>query len=360
MMHYKTMKHWLSACLIAWLPTLSQAYTEPPVVKMQVSPATPLVEAGKQQTAFVKISLTGFEQTLNTERPPVNVAVVLDRSGSMAGEKLNQAKQAAILATQRLGKNDIISVVAYGSDVEVVLPATRMTDRETIEGKIQAITSDGNTALFAGVSKGADEVRKFMKKDSVNRVILLSDGLANVGPQSPTELGALGASLGKEGISVTTIGLGLGYNEDLMTRLAGYSDGNHAVDTKYFNLASQQRDQLRGVAEIAFSASQEEIRANIDKNAYVDVVGQIANEYAKDAVSRRDRGDIEGAKRVLQENARFVEEKNRVLPAPSAALTEQAEEFVSDAEIIEDKKKWGSQRKELRAKQYKRERQQTY
>ena len=62
----------------------------------------------------------------------------------------------------------------------------------------------------------------------MNRVILLSDGQANVGPKSATELGELGMSLGKEGISVTTIGLGAGYNEDLMANLAGYSDGNHA------------------------------------------------------------------------------------------------------------------------------------
>ena len=62
----------------------------------------------------------------------------------------------------------------------------------------------------------------------MNRIILLSDGLANIGPSTPSELGRLGASLGKESISVTTIGLGLGYNEDLMTQLAGMSDGHHA------------------------------------------------------------------------------------------------------------------------------------
>mgnify|MGYP003380095548 CR=1 FL=1 len=74
----------------------------------------------------------------------------------------------------------------------------------------------GSTPLFAGVSQGAPELRKFLDKNRVNRVILLSDGQANVGPSSPNELGRLGLSLGKEGIAVTTIGLGLGYNEDLM------------------------------------------------------------------------------------------------------------------------------------------------
>jgi len=78
------------------------------------------------------------------------------------------------------------------------------------------------------VVKGSTEIRKFLDRNRVNRVILISDGITNVGPSSPEALGNLGASLGKEGISVTTIGLGVGYNEDLMTKLAMYSDGNHA------------------------------------------------------------------------------------------------------------------------------------
>ena len=90
--------------------------------------------------------------------------------------------------------------------------------------------------MFSGVSKGASEVRKFLDSNRVSRVILLSDGLANLGPSTPSELGQLGHSLSKEGISVTTIGLGLGYNEDLMTQLAGMSDGNHAFVQNYSDL----------------------------------------------------------------------------------------------------------------------------
>jgi Ca-activated chloride channel family protein len=77
------------------------------------------------------------------------------------------------------------------------------------------------------VSKAAAEVRKFLRSDRVNRIILLSDGLANVGPATPAELAEMGSSLKKEGVSVSTIGLGLGYNDELMSRLADHSDGNH-------------------------------------------------------------------------------------------------------------------------------------
>jgi Ca-activated chloride channel family protein len=146
----------------------------------------------------------------------------------MTGEKLEEAKEAALLAVDLLNGDDILSIISYDSHVKVLVPATRVADKSDIRRAIRAMKAGGQTALFAGVSKGAREIRKFIDKERVNRIILLSDGQANVGPSTTTELGELGMSLGKEGISVTTIGLGAGYNEDLMANLAGYSDGNHA------------------------------------------------------------------------------------------------------------------------------------
>ena len=105
--------------------------------------------------------------------------------------------------------------VLYSSSATVLVPATKATDREQIIRKIKTIGANGSTALFAGVSKGAAEVRKFLDEESVNRVILLSDGRANVGPKSPGELERLGASLVKEGISVSTLGIGLGLQRGL-------------------------------------------------------------------------------------------------------------------------------------------------
>ncbi len=88
------------------------------------------------------------------------------------------------------------------------------------------IEAGGNTALFGGVSQGAAQIRKYIEGDYIHRVVLLSDGLANVGPRQPDDLGRLGAGLFKENISVTTIGVGTDYNEDLMAQLAQRSDGN--------------------------------------------------------------------------------------------------------------------------------------
>ncbi|QDV81852.1 vWA domain-containing protein [Stieleria magnilauensis] len=196
-------------------------------LSLDVGVSNPTMLAGEKQINHIRISLTGFDVPQNKKRPPVNTAIVIDQSGSMGGQKIVQAREAAIAAVRRLRDDDIVSIVLYSDSATVLVPATKATDRESIIQKIRSVNAGGSTALFAGVSKGAAEVRKFLDSDSVNRVILLSDGQANVGPKSPRELERLGASLVKEGISVSTLGLGLGYNEDLMSRLASAGSGNH-------------------------------------------------------------------------------------------------------------------------------------
>lgn len=196
-------------------------------VQMEVSMPNPVLLANQKQTTYLKVGMTGFPMANERSRPPVNVAIVLDRSGSMSGEKLERAKDAAKEAIDRLSGQDIFSLVVYDSVVDVLVPATKVGDKHSLHQRVDQIRSGQSTALFAGVSKGAAELRKFLELERVNRVILLSDGIANKGPSRPAELGDLGASLIKEGISVSTIGLGLDYNEDLMAKLADRSDGNH-------------------------------------------------------------------------------------------------------------------------------------
>ncbi|MBL7114895.1 MAG: VWA domain-containing protein [Kiritimatiellae bacterium] len=229
------MKRWSAIAVGALVTVLT---VEASQVNLDLSLTNPVLLADKKQTTYIKVGLTGFEMSDEHSRAPANVAIVLDRSGSMQGDKIAKAREAALMVVDRLKSSDIVSIIAYDDKVNVLVPATKVSDKEQIRAGIRRIEAGGSTALFAGVSKGAAEVRKFLERRRFNRVILLSDGLANVGPDSPGELGALGASLVKESISVTTIGLGLGYNEDLMALLAERSDGN-----SYF--AESSRDLAR-------------------------------------------------------------------------------------------------------------------
>ncbi len=199
--------------------------------------AQPLMLVNSAEPNYLKVSLTGFPQELK-KRSPINLALVIDRSSSMSAEnRIENAREAAITAVSLLNENDTLSVITYDSAVEIIVPATKVKDKKAIIDKIRKNTNpQGMTALFAGVSKGLDQVSKYLDKELVNRIILLSDGQANVGPSSISEVAELAKRAAKKGVAISTIGLGNAYNEDLMTAIASYSDGNHAYVQKSADL----------------------------------------------------------------------------------------------------------------------------
>lgn len=204
-------------------------------VQVRTSVDRPLLpEDGKESSVVVKIELEGCEAP-HRDRAPLNLAIVLDRSGSMSGAKLEQAKQAALLLVDQLDPRDVLSLVAYESEIQVIVPATRLGDRRTeIRNHIQRIETGGSTALYGGVEEGGRQLREFFNRENINRVILISDGIANVGPSDNRSIADLGKRIARDGLSVTTIGLGSDYNETLMTALAEASDANyyHVADVE--------------------------------------------------------------------------------------------------------------------------------
>lgn len=197
-------------------------------VKVDALASSSVLKSGESQRVFVRVGLESVLTKAQRVRASLNIAIVIDRSGSMAGAKIEEAKRAAAMAVGRLSARDIVSVVSYDDRVEVEVPATRASDKQWMLDRIRRLTPRGSTAIHAGLLAGAAEVRKFKSRETVNRIVLLSDGLANVGPRTPREFVSLGQELGSEGIVVSTVGLGLGYNEDLMAGLARAADGNHS------------------------------------------------------------------------------------------------------------------------------------
>lgn len=209
-----------------------------------------LIEQGGEQEVVIQVGLEGVIHK-RIRRSPLNLAVVLDRSGSMRGEKLEQAKQAAMMLVEQLDENDIFSLVVYDSDVDVLVPAARIgSKRESLRRVIERIRPGGSTALYAGVKTGGDQLVEFLSRQRINRVLLLSDGLANVGPKSNREIASLGQRLAGQDISVTTIGLGDSYNEDLMTSLAEASDANYYYVDDVEMLADVFRQELGELQKI--------------------------------------------------------------------------------------------------------------
>jgi Ca-activated chloride channel family protein len=163
------------------------------------------------------------------ERPALNLAIVIDRSGSMSGEKIVQAKSAALGLVDRLGVRDRVAVVQYDDTAQVILPSTTMdpAGKARARARIQGIRDNGGTNLHDGMALGRDEVLKNVDQEALKRVILLSDGVANVGVTDTPSLSRVASSAAEKGARITTVGLGLDYNEDLMEALAEYGRGQY-------------------------------------------------------------------------------------------------------------------------------------
>ncbi len=212
----------LAGLLVSSLPSAASEYA-----RLRVDFDRPVLPAETTEKLIIKVSLEGLCIQNSKPRQPVNIALVIDRSGSMSGEKIEKARQAAMELVRRLSSDDIFSLITYESSTQTLIHAQHPHDVQDWMEIISSIRTGGSTALYAGVNLGAAQVRRHNEERGyVHRVILLSDGQANVGLSSPQALAHLGQQLGGEGISVTTIGLGLDFNEDLMTRLAQRSDGN--------------------------------------------------------------------------------------------------------------------------------------
>lgn len=406
---------------------------------------------------YLRLSLKTLKAKTQRERPPINVALVIDRSGSMAGERLAAAKKGAHAALERLSGDDVMSLVSYNHEVDVPREAGKIgSDRRDIERAIDALSSSGTTALYAGVKEGGEQVKAFKSDMQVNRVVLLSDGLANVGPSTPGELAELGRELASKGISVSTIGLGLEYNEDLMQRLAAASDGNHVfverpsdlaeifdrefgdalsiaardiiiqiecksgftpkrvlgreaeisgnrvtlklnqlpadneryvvvelevpnsglasadgdvadVDVGYLNLDDGARAEAKASVKATFTEDAKAAEASINKGVMSQVTEQIATENSEKAVELRDAGDITAARKVLEDNAAYLNRQKGalgagVMAAPTASIStlDKLEEKSREAAAGLESESWDKTRKIMRQDQHKSKVQQAY
>ncbi len=245
----KTPQLALSLLAALALPALAESK---PAVTLTVTPEREAVHPKSSARTVLQVEVTA-KPSSQKRTLPLNLALVLDKSGSMSGAKIERARQAAGVALDQLGPDDIFSMVVYDSEVSVLIEPQRVRgakEKRALKRRIEAIEAGSNTALYGGVERGAEQLEKFLSEENVSRVVLLSDGLANEGPSSTEDLERLGERLLGRGISVSTIGLGDDYNEDLMTALAEASRANYYYVRDAERLPSIFEEELDSVQSL--------------------------------------------------------------------------------------------------------------
>ncbi len=207
----------------------------------------PVVAQGASDV-FVTVDLEGAEVD-GQVRAPVNLAVVIDRSCSMAGEPLRQAKGAAAHLVDQLGPEDRLSIIHYGSDVRV-LPGMAVTpeNRARMLGFIRRIVDDGGTNISDGLAYGKLHVLRGAEGFDVNRLILLSDGQPTEGITHEKGLLQLASRIRGDGVTISAVGVGTEFNERVMQGIAEYGTGAYAYLRHAGMLASIFDRDLRQAA----------------------------------------------------------------------------------------------------------------
>jgi Ca-activated chloride channel family protein len=189
-----------------------------------------LVALEGEHDVNVMLQLRTARPDEGTQRAPLRLALVLDRSGSMGGRKLELAKRCAAWLAGRLAPADRLAVVAYDDEVRLVSPLRPAGD-PAIGAAIGGLRTGGSTNLSGGWLEGR-RVLAAASGDGPRKLLLLTDGLANVGVTDPTALVELANSASREGIGTTTIGVGDDFDERLLTAMADAGGGNaHYADT---------------------------------------------------------------------------------------------------------------------------------
>ncbi len=265
----------------------------------------PTVLAGGNTVVYVVVNYEGIDLTpgVVSERPPLNIALVLDRSGSMSDEgKIEYLKRAAKLAVDRLGPKDTLSIVEYDDQITVMMPARRVGNLGEVKAMIDRLDPRGSTNLAGGMMRGVEEAKGALEgpagaNGTITRVVLMSDGLANTGITDHGEIARLVRGAKSDGIRISSMGLGRDYDEDLMQSVAENGGGRYYYIEHPTQMARVFQEELGSL----FETTARDVEVKFSGTAIVrkvEVVGYDDANGTKDA--RRALDDVfEGEKRSL-------------------------------------------------------------
>jgi Ca-activated chloride channel homolog len=202
---------------------------------------------GAEQAVYALVDITsGGGKVFGTM--PANFGLVLDRSGSMDGEKMDNLKEAVGYVADHLSDNDLVSVTIFDDQVETVIPSQAAKNRSDIKGKVAKVIPRGGTQISDGLRAGLAEVKKGHSASRVNRVLLLTDGQTWDDEDACLRLAE---EAGKQNVAITTIGIGDEWNEKLLLQIAEKSQGNSHWIQNPIAILDAFRQEVEGMQAVA-------------------------------------------------------------------------------------------------------------
>ena len=206
----------------------------------------------ENNSVYLYVDLEADKIEEKTSRTPMNISIVIDRSGSMGEKnKLEYVKKAVEYLIDEANSDDYISVVTYDDYVDVLQKSKVLSDKYELKDKVNSLKPGGFTNLSEGMFEGYDQVNRSYMRGYVNKVFLLSDGLANRGITDRYKLANIVKEKNrKNGITISTFGVGNEFNENLMTDIADYGRGNYYYIKNSSDIPEIFATELKGMRNL--------------------------------------------------------------------------------------------------------------
>ena len=225
--------------------TLPKEETPPSFIKYKVEYSRPnLVHLNEPQLIYVLLEISPREANEKLPAPPLNLCLVLDRSTSMQGPKMDIVKAAASQLVQILRPQDVFSVVAFSDRAEVIIPAAFQADRVKLQSRIQMMQNYGATEIYQGLEAGLREVRRNLDPKRVSHLILLTDGHTYGDEQACFQLADEAA---RQKIGISGLGIGDGWNDIFLDALTSRTGNNSAYISKPQDIKKLLMDKFNAI-----------------------------------------------------------------------------------------------------------------
>lgn len=219
-----------------------------------------LTRIDQPQIVYVLMELIPVIDNLGESSPPLNICLVIDRSTSMQGTRMDVVKKTAIDIVHQLRPHDILSIVAFNDRAELVLPATQSSQQDNIEASIHMLQTAGSTEMYRGLETGFLEIRKSRRRNSINHLILITDGHTYGDQDACIRLADQAASLG---IGITALGIGSEWNDAFLDDLTSRTGHNSVYVAEPMDIEWLLKGKLQTLGQVS-----------IDQVAFNAQVGQ--------------------------------------------------------------------------------------